>query len=115
MLSASDLHTAILGPEHTTSFNVVPSTDFLVIAELGVSGSIRPVRMFFSRGILPTLIQLGFVRQGSIGLVYFSTKVLRKLMLVKHILLSSADRTVVGAVLLYANTREEEPTTQDTR
>ena len=36
-------------------------------------------------------------------------------MLVKHVLLSSADRIVVGAVLLYANMREEEPTTQDTR
>jgi len=92
MLSASDVHTANLSREHTTSFNVVPSTDVLVIAELGVSGSMRPVRMFFSRGILPTSMQLGFVRHGSIGFVYFCTKVLRKLMLVKYVPLSSADQ-----------------------
>lgn len=55
------------GCANTMSFSFFPSGDFLVIADFGVSGSIRPVRMFLSNGNFPTSIQSGFVLHGSFG------------------------------------------------
>lgn len=40
--------------ELTTSFHSLPSADFFVIAEAGVSGSINPVRKFVSVPLSPT-------------------------------------------------------------
>ena len=64
------------GPRHTTRFIVFPVALFLVMAELGVSGSIKPLRMFLSSGTFPTSIQFGSVAHGSGGAVCLRTKVL---------------------------------------
>lgn len=47
------------------------------MAEEGVSGSMSPVRIFFSSGTLPTFMHIGSAAQGFGGLVYFRTNVLR--------------------------------------
>lgn len=51
----------------TMRFNVFPSGAFFVNADFGVSGSIKPVRMFLSNSTFPTSIQSGFVLHGSSG------------------------------------------------
>lgn len=63
----------------TTSFKVVPSLDSLLYADFGVSGSIRPVLWFLSRGSLSDK-QLGSVEQEFAGAtVTARTDVLREL------------------------------------
>lgn len=67
----------MLNSSEKTSFWVLPSIDFRVIAEDGVSGSIRPDLTFFSRGTLPTSMHIGSPAQvPPIGPVKRSIKVL---------------------------------------
>ncbi len=55
--------TALRGSPRTTRFILEPSAAVLVLADAGVSGSIRPLRIFLSSGIGPTSMHKGLFRQ----------------------------------------------------
>lgn len=60
-VTASDMSIGT-GCGHTTSLSLFPFMPVFVFADSGVSGSIRPVRRFFIKGIGPMSIQSGFAR-----------------------------------------------------
>lgn len=65
---------------HTTRLRVLPLTDFLVMTELGVAGSMRPWRTFFRRATSLLMHMGSLVHVLILGSLYLTANVLARVL-----------------------------------